>query len=338
MEKKHKWLNYILPALGRGLGVGFFFSFFLISSCHREQASLSEAELARRDSLALHVAVMPVADCLPLYYAQSMGLFDKEQLDVRLHSFNSTADCDTALLNRVCQVAYTDLFRLRAHNICDSAHVLALLDGRLYLVSARGKRIRSTKHLKERMVALNRHSTADYWSDIIVEEAGLQPSDIYRPQINDIRLRTTMLIDELVDAAILPEPYASWAALKGHRIIAKTDSLPLPVACFALGDSLQRDAHRRQQMTKLLKVYRTAEQALQQEVCTDSLRSLFVRQYSLPDEVADSLALRQPFASCSNKATQASQKVERSLLTSHFSLSTAFGIVEKWWTKRHSYN
>ena len=326
MEIKQTSIVSAPLSIREGLGVSLFLLLLFLCSCHRDAATISPEEQARKDSLALHVAVMPVTDCLPLYYAESMGLFEKENLDVRLHEYLSTADCDTALANKVCQVAYTDLFRLKMMDRCDTTHVLATLDGKLYLISARGKRIRSTKHLKERMVALNRHSTADYWSDQILEEAGLEALDIYRPQINDIQLRTSMVSDELIDAAILPEPYASWAEMNGHRRIAQTGDFALPTACFAIDKETANDTHRKQQMTALIRVFRASVSALKKEVCQDSLRSILINKFALPNEVADSLMLRKadsPALAVPSIGTAKSQDIE---------------IVDKWWTKRHSYN
>lgn len=326
MESKQTSVVSAPHSIREGLVVSLFLLLLCLCACHRDGVTISPEEQARKDSLALHVAVMPVTDCLPLYYAERMGVFEKEKLDVRLHEYLSTADCDTALTNKVCQVAYTDLFRLKMMNLCDTTHVLATLDGKLYLISARGKRIRSTKHLKERMVTLNRHSTADYWSDQILEEAGLEAMDIYRPQINDIRLRTTMLCDELVDAAILPEPYASWAELKGHRRIAQTGEFTLPTACFAIDSEVSNDTHRKKQMAALIRVFRAAEGAMKKELCTDSLRSILLNKFTLPNEVVDSLIQHQadsPTLVVPNIGTAKSQDIE---------------IVEKWWTKRHSYN
>ncbi len=253
-------------------------------------------------------------------------MFREAKVDVRLHEYQSFADCDTALENNVCHVAYTDLFQLRVHNICDSSHVLTTFDGQLCLMSARGKRIRTTKNLKERMVALNRHGTADYWSDQIVSEAGFEPTDIYRPQINDIRLRTTMLCDELVDAAILPEPYATWAELKGHRRITNTKALGLPTACLAMQKDLTRDEHRRNQVEALTKVYKAARQAMRDNACADSLRSILMHQYTLPGEVADSLTRR--IIDTPDLFDTHTGKIKGSDID----------IVNKWWTKRHSYN
>ena len=59
-------------------------SFLFLISCQQEQNTLLPEEQAMKDSTALHVAVIPVMDCLPIYYAERMQMFQSEGVDVRL--------------------------------------------------------------------------------------------------------------------------------------------------------------------------------------------------------------------------------------------------------------
>ena len=79
-------------------------------------------------------------------------------------------------------------------------------------------------------------------------------------------------------------------------------------------------------MAALIRVFRAAEGAMKKELCTDSLRSILLNKFTLPNEVVDSLIQHQadsPTLVVPNIGTAKSQDIE---------------IVEKWWTKRHSYN
>ena len=50
-----------------------------MASCtSKQEAMLSSEEEAQTDSLTLRIAVMPVMDCLPIYYAQRTGLMKDE--------------------------------------------------------------------------------------------------------------------------------------------------------------------------------------------------------------------------------------------------------------------
>ena len=269
----------------------FTFCFLLaFAACQKQVETISPEELARRDSLALHVAVMPVLDCLPIYYAQQCGMFESEGLDVRLHEYLSQMDCDTALQFSHAQVAYTDIMRLL--QMSDNTSAIVTLQGKMSLLTARTKRIRQLKHLGERLVALDRLSATDYWSDQLMEEAGLDINDIYRPQINDIQLRTTMLTEQLVDAALLPEPYATQAEMQGNRRLRSRlegDSLP-HFTCLAIQRPVLDDTMRHRQIKQFLAaVAKAAGQMNSAECQEDSIRNILKIQYALPGSVADSL-------------------------------------------------
>jgi len=271
--------------------LAFHFSLFtLILSCEQEQDNKSPEELSKEDSLALHVAVMPVMDCLPFYYAEKMRIFEAEGLSVRLQKFNAQMDCDTALQQKHAEVVYTDLARLLLMK--EDTRAIMGLPGKLSLITAKTKRIRQLKHLNERMVAVDRLSMTDYWSDELMKQAGLDQTAIYRPQINDLKLRTSMLQEQLVDAALLPEPYAQQAEHKGNkRIFTTNDSTPT-LACLASLQQTVDDTLRSQQIEKLFTIYNKTVDILNgKERNKDSLRSIFIHQYNLLPEVADSLVI-----------------------------------------------
>ena len=273
------------------LSTFYFFLFFFIS-CQKEQVSDSADENRTRDSLALHVAVMPVMDCLPIYYAQHTGMFEAEDLDVRLEEYLSQMDCDTAIQYQRVEMAYTDI--LRVLQMKENVGVITVMCGKLSLLTAHTKRIRQLKHLNERMIALDRLSTADYWSDKLMSEAGLETTDIYRPQINDLRLRTSMLTEQLVDAALLPEPYATQAAMVGNKRMKSQlegDSLP-HFNCLAIQRKHLSDKHRKEQIKRFMAVYDKAVKAINSKDCLqDTIRNILNHQYAMPTAVIDTLKI-----------------------------------------------
>lgn len=299
----------------------FAFYFFTFVSCQREQTSESPEETQQRDSLALHIAVMPVMDCLPIYYAERTGMFKAEKLDVRLEEYLSQMDCDTAIQNQRVEVAYTDI--LRVLQMKENIGVVTIMSGKLSLLTARTKRIRKLKNMNERMLALDRLSTSDYWSDKLMEEAGMEQTDIYRPQINDIRLRTSMLTEQLVDAALLPEPYATEAEMRGERRMKtqlEADTLPY-FNCLAINRQSLSEPYRKKQIQQFIAIYDKAVKEMNGKDCQqDSIRRILGRQYAIPTEVIDTLKIPKfaisqvPKENDVQKATRWLQSRERTLL------------------------
>lgn len=276
-----------------------------LGACHDHDALTAE-EKARRDSAALHVALMPVADCMPFYVAAQAGIYQQLGLDLRILTYQAQLDTDSALERGHAEVVFSDLARaIMMQQDSTALRVIATFDGTLQLITPRRGRIRKLSQLKERMVAVARHSVTDYWSDRLTDTAGLARPDIFRPQINSLRIRTDMLCNGTMDAAFLPEPYASEALLRGHTCNFSTHKLsPHMVALVAEGQALQ-DSTRRRQIALLLEGYDRAvalcdslalvgPTAARPSPLRDSIASLLRTHCLTPDTLTDSILLRLP--------------------------------------------
>ena len=76
----------------------------------KQKTRAQQRRLAREDSAALKIAVMPTLDCLPLFVAEDHQLFDTI-VDIRLKAFTAQMDCDTALINGRVEGSITDIVR-----------------------------------------------------------------------------------------------------------------------------------------------------------------------------------------------------------------------------------
>ncbi len=263
----------------------------MVASCSRRGANLSDKE--NEDSLRLRVAVVPTMDCLPVYYAKHMGIFDSLQIDVQLMHYISQMDLDTALASGQAELGHSCIPRLEVmqRKGVDSLLVMAEIPEQLFLITARTKRIKTLRQLKGKMVGLERFSNSDWWSDRIMEMSGMEQTDIYRPQFNDAMLRTSMVVNQLVDAALVPEPYATVALLKGNKLIFCTPDSVAGFNCFAMPKRVAQDSLKTVQNALFMKAYERAVKELNKEPDQDSLRVIFKTYYGLTDEVIDSLEL-----------------------------------------------
>lgn len=265
-----------------------------LAACTQKAPETSPEELARRDSLALHVAVMPTTDCLPLYLAAESGMADSLGLDMRLHTYMAQMDVDTALQKGRVTVAYSDL--IRALRLADKTPLKAIMKGEtpMSLVAVKGNRVSKIHQMKERMVAISRLSTSDYWCDRMLDSAYMLKEDMYRPQVHDIRLRTEMMRTNLVDAAILPEPYAQWMKLEGHPI-AYTSPREGPhfPAWVVLKDSTL-DERREAQVRLMMDAYATAAGQIKEGKHKPLLKRILRQQYEIAPGAIDSLDIECP--------------------------------------------
>ena len=274
-------------------GKGWIFILLLLASC-TSAPTLSPEEQARRDSLALHVAVMPTADCLPFYVAQKTGLFDSVGVDVRLHTYQAQLDIDTALARGHVHLAYSDLIRARMLEK-DSVRLqaVAAADAELTLITTRRGRVRKLNQLKEKMVAIARHSITDFWSDRLTDTAALMRDDIFRPQINSLRIRRDMILNNTMDAAFFPEPYATQLRLQGNHTHFPTRGKQPRLGAWLVPEQVMADAKREGELKRLWEAYNLAADRLNNHH-TDSVANIYRRIYGVPDSLCDTLLYLLP--------------------------------------------
>lgn len=222
----------------------------------RQRASRArQASLLRQDSLALKVAVLPTLDCLPILVAQKERLFDTLGVDVRLRHFNAQMDCDTALLGGSVEGMATDL--VRAQRIVRRGTPLEYVAATglsWQLVANRKARLRRLNQLGDRMVAMTRYSATDYLTRNTLDTVKLKEK-VFNIQINNVRLRLLMLLNNEMDAMWLPEPQATKARLMGHNVLADSRRQGVHFGVIAFRKAALADKRRREQLRNFTKAY-----------------------------------------------------------------------------------
>lgn len=232
-----------------------------LCSCGRsyeERRRISRAEQAsirRADSLALKVAVLPTLDCLPILVAKSSRLFDTLGVDVRVRHLNAQMDCDTAIIGGSIEGMVTDL--VRARRIIERGMPLeyvAATDASWQLIANRTSRLRRLDQLGDKMVAMTRYSVTDYLTQHTLDTVKLKEK-VFNIQINNVKLRLSMLLNNEIDAMWLPEPQATKARLSGHNVLADSRKLGVNFGVIAFRKKALADKRRRQQLQQFIKAY-----------------------------------------------------------------------------------
>lgn len=238
------------------------FAAVLLVSCgqsEEEARRISKAERARlhrEDSLALKIAVMPTLDCLPFYVAQDRGFFAEANADIRLRVFSAQMDCDTAFIGGSVELMLTDSVRAaRLAGQGRAVEVVSPTDSQWMLVGNRQARVKKLAQLGEKMVAMTRFSATDMMTDKAFVKVSPKP---FKIQVNDIRVRLDMLLNNELDAAWLPEPLATVAVKQGHTALADSRKLIGRGGLIVMRGELKDDAHRKQQLVAMEKAYNRA--------------------------------------------------------------------------------
>lgn len=239
-------------------------SIALLASCgksYKEQQRLNreqQMEAARRDSAALKIATVPTMDCLPLFIAAEDSLFQKAGVDVRLKRFSSQTDGDTLLRSKRAEGIVTDLVkaeRLRRQGV--ALNFVTSTNASWQFISNRMARVTELKQLSDKMVAIAPYSATQLLADLAIDSA--RPKEtVYRIEINDVSVRLKMILNNEIDAALLPEPQATEARLFQTPVLMDSRDKDLHFGVIAFRQKVMDNKDRKQQVKKFLKVYDAA--------------------------------------------------------------------------------
>ena len=229
---------------------------------YKETKRLSRLErqrLAKEDSAALKIAVMPTLDCLPLYVARENKWFCDGKTDIRLKYFTSQIDCDTAILNGRVEGAVSDLVRVARMN-SRGAKIKPQIATSAYwqLLTNRNSRIRELKQLDDKMVAMTRYSVTDMLADHVVDSAKLKSERVFQVQITDVNVRLLMMQNNEMDAMFVTEPQATLARLSKHKLLLDTRKLDWNMGVIAFREKPMKDVNRKRQYDVFVKAYNQA--------------------------------------------------------------------------------
>lgn len=199
----------------------------------KQEEALSKGGKKTNDKATLHVAIMPTADCLPIYYAQNTGIFHQIGLDIELRSYDSQLDCDTALVGNYADCGWADSERLQEKKMRQTDFtILGESSETWQLIACGALRIKELKNLDGRTIAIARNTIESSLLNDMIVGAKLKNERVFRPLINDIKLRAEMLDNNQIDAAMLRWPYAQYAVSKAHKVLATTSAKSKDQACF----------------------------------------------------------------------------------------------------------
>ena len=242
----------------------------------------------RYDSTALHIALMPNRDCLPIYYAKRTGIYDSLGLKLQIASYWSQMDCDTTLMGHIADGGWADKERMNSYGKrMNGLEPMWYGTQRWSIFSCGQLRIHDLKALKGKTIAIARNSTELHFLEAALKGAKISTDDVYFPQINNLKMRAQMLTGNQVDAAIIAWPYTSFALANGHKCIL-SQRFPDSNGCFVMKRNRLKGNTRRDQWQLLEKG---------RQIALDSIRKngpkayslILQKDYGLPKEIADTI-------------------------------------------------
>ena len=254
-------------------------------------ATTDSLKSAATDTNQLVIALLPTIEHLPYVFAEDRGCFEQTgNIVVELHG--GQFDCDTALLGGRCVVAQTDTERIGIYT--RAGHRLAEIaeapTERKLVVCGR-LRINKPEQLRLRTLAISRQSAEAVEAYRVMKQIGVEKEDALLPLINDLFLRTSMLNDNQIDAALLPEPLATQAVTAGHKVVLNLTENPV-MGRLAATQKTKRRKDFDQRWQTVVKMRNQAADSLNRygkRACVNILK----QRYRLTPQALDSLHLPQ---------------------------------------------
>jgi NitT/TauT family transport system substrate-binding protein len=178
---------------------------------------------------ALRVGLMPAMNSAPLVVADRAGFFAGEGITVELQLFTSQLNRETALQAGRIDGTVSDLINaVQAWARGFPLRVTSASQGIFSLLSAPSAGPASLAAWKNAgrkvTTGMLENSTVNYVAERALERAGIDPGTIELVPVAQVPARAELLLAGKVEAAVLPEPLAALAVLRGARRLA--DSAP----------------------------------------------------------------------------------------------------------------
>ncbi len=233
-----------------------------------EQRRLSKAErdsLHRLDSAALKIGVMPTLDCLPIVVAERLRLYDTLDVSVHLRRYRAMSECRKALEMSLVEGAVIDTLLMVEMNKVEEGWLYEgmRLPMKWHFLTAKKARLTRFDQMGDKMIAADGHGMSYQLAQQANDSLGRKKQQAFIIQVEDLAVRTKMLQTANVDAALLPEPFATRAMEDGAKEIPVKQGKPYRCGVVAFRKNAMKSAERRKQQQLFDKVVSIANDSIE---------------------------------------------------------------------------
>lgn len=229
----------------------------LLASCRNapERQNQQSGKQQQSSSTALKIVTLPTMDCLPIFIGVEDSCFKKAGVDIVLLQRNAQLDGDTLIAGGYADGIVSDLIRTeRLQRMGTPLKYVAATNATWQLIANRTARVKNVAQLSEKMIAITRFSATEYLADLAIQQAKPK-GDVFKIQINDVTTRLRMLLNNEMDAMLLPEPQATTARLWKNSVLMDTQTKDIRLGVIAFGEKVFKDKHRKEQVDAFVEVY-----------------------------------------------------------------------------------
>lgn len=256
--------------------------------------SANDAAPQEETAEPLRVGMLRVDDSFPFYVAEKEGLFEKHNVNVELKEFSNARDQSTALQGGELDVLMTDpvVTALSIKGGTDIRIVAMALgavpeEGRFMVVSAPESGITAPEQLAGKKIAISTNTMMDYLVEQYETVLGLDKTAIDTVNMPDLMLRATTLLEgKDIDAAILPDPLASFAVMNGANVVIDDTQLDVNLSQSVIAITEEAITGNEGQVAALMDAYKEAIEMINQD--PEAYRDYALECTNVPEGVTES--------------------------------------------------
>ncbi len=250
---------------------------------------LTACGTAAPSAKTLTLGALPSIDVIPFVIAEQQGYFKKYGLTFKLELFNSAKDRDAAFQSGsldgfCCDEVAVCIYQNSGINL----KITGMTDGEYALVVGKDSGITDLAGMKGRSVAISEKTLIEFVLDKILENDGLAPSDVVKTAVPAVPVRLEMLNAGQADAALLPEPFATFAENGGGKRLSSATAIGLYPSVIAFEKKVI--GSRRADIAAMYKAYNDAVDYLNNTPIA-KYEDLIIKTVGYPEEMRGKIVL-----------------------------------------------
>jgi len=240
----------------------------------------------------LVIGSMNIEENMPVLVAQEEGYFAEQNLEVELLTFQSPVELQSAFQSGQLDGMITDimiaaLLKSSGEDLRVASIALGATpeEGRFAIIASPNSQIQSVKDLKGKSIGISNNSIIEYVTDKLLLAEGVNPSEVNKTTVAKLPLRVEMLLNNQIDAIVVPDPQITYVVSQGAKIVAddsQGENLSQSVTIVRSKTLNEKEAA----LKRYFQAYTKGVQAINAN--PDKYKPLLVKNVNIPESIADS--------------------------------------------------